>query len=406
MQNINEDLWIKILGFLPMSDQVALTQVNGNIHTYVQYYWRHVKIMTFTSDDLEALRSNETVMHDCLECCSESVQQLKLSKGSMETLRTWTSYSFPRLHTLDCEMDYNLDENDEETLLLTALFPYLTKLTLSSSTSGCHLWRWEQLRELHLIWCEFLDTSTFRQIFSTLKLTKLTLLYYGYNVTLGENVNDVTICKTLEELLIDDHHLLGDFLPQLLRMPNFRRLAFYTRDFYEQLLGTVARQQPLKVVSLLFNDAFWSSERVTDAIARMSKLRRLVLQDDDMETQLLHTICHKLTHLEELHLLKMRDLPTSIQLWDIVAACPTLRILNLSSCALRTYFTEPHISGLNRNLLNRSSPLTLNLHNTGLDLERVPSALKHPNLKISFDPIKLNVWSSRFVEIEFSNNLI
>ncbi|KAH8249698.1 hypothetical protein KR032_011512 [Drosophila birchii] len=400
MEKINEDLWLKILQNLPMIDQISLAQVNARIREYVKFHWRHSKSITLTGDVLELFKSDEPTMLEGVECWSGSVQRLKISGGSMELLKKWTPYSFPQLRTLDCGMDYNLEEADDETLLLTNLFPLLTHLTLSSSTTGCHLWRWKLLKELHLIWCEYLDTDTFKEIFGTLQLTKLTLLYYGYNVTLGEDVVEVARCSTLEELQIDDHHLIGDFLPLLLRLPNFRRLSFYTRDYYEYLLRTVAKSQPLKVRSLLFHDAFWSSEEVTDAIEKMRNLRRLVLQDDDIESQLLHTICHKLPHLEELHLLEMRDLPLPIQLWEMVGACPSLRILNLSSTKLSYQMVQPSATRFAKTLKHRHAPLTVHLHNTGLDPQKVLPDLEHPNLKISFEPIKLNVWSSRFVEIE------
>ncbi|KAH8266594.1 hypothetical protein KR018_002733 [Drosophila ironensis] len=404
MESLNEDIWLNILPFLPMRDQLSLTRVSNRIHTYVQYYWRHLKSVTLDGDVIETFRLNKAAMGDCLQCWSGTVQKLKIVRGTMDLLQQWTSWSFPQVHTLDCDMEYNLDYGEEETLLLTVLFPHLVHLTLSSSTTGVHLWRFEKLQELHLNWCEYLDTSAFQKIFSTLKLTKLTLLYYGYNVNLDTGVEDIAKCNTLQELVIDDHHLLGNVLPRLLPLPSFRRLAFYTRDYHEHLLGTVAKQQPLMVRSLVFHDSFWSSERVTDALQRMSNLRRLVLQDDDIETQLLHTICHKLPHLEELHLLKMRDMPTPNQLWDMVAACPTLRVLNLSSTKLCQQFVEPSHSYLTKILLKRSCPLTLHLHKTGLDPKKVLPAMHHPNLIISFEPIKLNVWSSRFVELEFDKN--
>jgi len=268
-------------------------------------------------------------------------------------------------------MDYNLEEADEETLLLTELFPLLTSLTLNSSTTGRYLWQWSDLKELNLIWCEYLETDTFEQIFASLKLTKLTLLYYGYNVNLGQKVLAITRCSTLEELILDDHHLLGDFLTRLMNLPHFRRLAFYTRDYYEFLLSSVARHKPLKVRSLLFNDSFWSSERVAESIMRMTNLRRLVLQEDDIDSQQLHAICHKLPQLEELHLVQLREIPSPTHLWNFIGLCPSLRILNLSSTKLSCHFLYVSHSRLSKVLINRSSPLTLHLHNTGLDPEGV-----------------------------------
>ncbi|XP_017120647.1 uncharacterized protein LOC108141681 [Drosophila elegans] len=402
METINEDIWINILRFLPLSDQLSLAQVTESIHCYVKYHWNHLKSVTATRDDLEFLDRNEQMMQECLGGWSRSVQWLKLSGCSRDLLRKWTSYSFPHLRSLDCHMDYNPEEDDEETLLLTELFPLLTSLTLNSSTTGSHLSRWRQLKELNLIWCEYLDTDTFAEIFGSLKLAKLTLLYYGYNVNLGEKVVDVTQCSTLEELTIDDHHLLGAFLPRLMDLPHFRRLAFYTRDYSEHLLGLVARHHPLKVRSLLFNDSFWSSDRIERDILLMTNLRRLVLQDDDIDSQQLHAICKRLPHLEELHLLQMRELPPPPPLWNLLGSCSALRILNLSSSKLGGRAQKLDLSQLPNDLLNRRTPLTLHLHNTGFIPEKVIPAMKHGNLEVSFEPVHLNIWSSRFVEIEFN----
>nr|NP_609234.2 uncharacterized protein Dmel_CG13088 [Drosophila melanogaster]AAF52684.2 uncharacterized protein Dmel_CG13088 [Drosophila melanogaster]AAL89963.1 AT02038p [Drosophila melanogaster]AAO39648.1 AT13284p [Drosophila melanogaster]AOQ14286.1 CG13088-PA [synthetic construct] len=398
MEQINEDVWIDILKYLPMRDQLSLVEVNENISAYVKYHWSHLKTVTLTREDLDFLDRNNKLMHECLGGWSATVERLNLQSASSDLLRKWTEYDFPHLRSLDCHMDYNLEEADEETLLLTELFPLLTRLSLNSSTTGRYLWHWKQLRELNLTWCEYLDPDHFEEIFGNLQLTKLTMLYYGYNVNLGEKVVDITRCTTLEELHIDDHHLLGDFLPRLMNLPHFRRLAFYTRDYYEYLLGSVARHKPLKVQSLLFNDSFWSSERVAGSILHMTNLRRLVLQEDDIDAQQLHTICHKLPNLEELHLLAMREVPSPSHLWNSIGHCHLLRILNLSS----TKLVDLRSSCLTKVLLSRRIPLTLHLHNTGLDPSKVLRDFDSASLKISFEPIHLNIWSPRFVEIEFS----
>ncbi|XP_017099665.2 uncharacterized protein [Drosophila bipectinata] len=405
MERLNEDVWINILKYLPMKDQLSVASINANMKSYVQYHWRHLKYVHLTHDVLEIFESNTSAMRDSVKYWADSVQSVKVTKGKMDILEEMTNFDFPHVQKLDCEMEYNLEYGDDETMMLTVLFPNLTHLTLSSSTTGLHLWRWKQLKELNLVWCEYLDTFTFEDTFKKLKLTKLTMLYYGYNVTLDSVVTDITYCTTLEELIMDDHHLLGEFLAKLVRLPNFRRLAFYTRDYYETLLNNLAKLAPLKVQSLLFHDAFWSSEHVTYAIEKMSNLRRLVFQDDDIETHLLHNICRKLKNLEELHLLKMRDLPTPDQLWNMVGSCPSLKILNLSSTKLCQQFIGPSTSVMTRVLINRTIPITLHLYGTGLDPKKVLPAMQHTNLNISFEPIKLDVWTSRFIEVGFDQKM-
>ncbi|XP_033151032.1 uncharacterized protein LOC117135121 isoform X2 [Drosophila mauritiana] len=402
MEQINEDVWLDILKYLPMRDQLSLAEVNENISTYVKYQWRHLKKVTLAREDLEFLDNNKKLMQECVGGWSATVEHLYLPSAKIEMLVKWTEYDFPHLRSLECHMDYNLEEADEETLQLTELFPLLTKLSLNSSTTGRYLWHWKHLKELNLTWCEYLDPDHFKEIFGSLQLTKMTMLYYGYNVNLGENVVDITRCTTLEELHIDDHHLLGSFLPRLMNLPHFRRLVFYTRDYYEYVLGWVARHKPLKVQSLLFNDSFWSSERVAESILHMTNLRRLVLQEDDIDAQQLHTICHKLPRLEELHLLAMREVPSPSHLWNSIGHCHLLRILNLSSTKLSSKSVDLRNSCLTKVLLSRRIPLTLHLHNTGLAPSKVIRDLDSASLKISFEPIHLNIWSSRFVEIEFS----
>ncbi|XP_017011754.2 uncharacterized protein [Drosophila takahashii] len=401
MENINEDIWINILKFLPMSDQLSLAQVNVRISFYVKYQWTLLKSATLTLDDLEFLDGNEKLMQECLNSWSGSVERLNLPRAQWELLTQWKDYRFPNLRWLDCYMDYSLEEADEETLLLTELFPHLTNLTLNSGTTGRYLWCWTQLKELNLVGCEYLETEHFKEVFDSLKLTKLTLLYYGYAVNLGEVVLDVTRCSTLEELIIDDLHLLGDFLPRLLNLPHFRRLAFNTRDYTKFLLQSVARLKPLKVQSLVFNNSFWSSARVTESILHMTNLRRLVLQEDDIESDQLHVISRKLPKLEELHLVEMREEFSPTHLWNCIGLCPMLRVLNLSSTKLSYQsvdFSNPHLSNI---LVKLSSPLTLNLHNTGLDPEKIQPTMDYPNLKITFEPIHFEIWSSQNVEIDF-----
>ncbi|EDW76441.1 uncharacterized protein Dwil_GK15456 [Drosophila willistoni] len=401
---LNDDCWLVILKYVSLGDQISLAQVSPIFNDVVTNNWASIRSAKITHDVLEKFKLNEEQFDEFMARSCGSLQELQLKGGTQELLRSMGSYSFPKLTVLDIEINYNEEQADEETLMLVELFPNLTKLTLHSSTTGRHLWRLNKLKELHLIWCEDLDPMTFDEIFSSLKLEKLSILYYGYNVNFGDGLLPATKCQTLQEVLIDDHHLLGDVLTNLLRLPHLRKLTFYTRDYYEHLFKVVAQQHPLKVHSLMFNDALWNSDRATNEIMRMTNLRRLVLHDDDIDTEILYKIFNCLPHLEELHLMKMRSLPFARQFWDMVTNCPTLNILSLSNTKLDEEFVKISSLRLDQVLDNRRTPLRMHLHNTGLENHphNILTSLRHPNLILSLDPIELNLWSSRFIEIGFN----
>lgn len=370
---LNGDCWLTILKYVNLKDQVALAHISKSLHSVVRYHWEHLKTACLDQALLEHFEQQPHDMEEFLHLASGSLQNLKLKQADIALLQKWRSYEFPKLTTIDCDLGFkDEEETDEKILLFTELFPHLRQLTLLGNTTGRHIWFWDQLQELHLMCCESLDKSIFDQIFGVMPLRKLTLLFYGYNTNMGEDVLPISKCATLEELVMDDHHLLGDFMPNLLKLPRLRRLAFYTRDYYEYLLQTVGKLRPLRVKALLFHDSYWSSSRVSHAIMSMTNLRRLVLHDDDIETKELYKICATLPQLEELHLTKMRALPTATQLWDMVGASESLRILNLSGSRLDDQFLYLSALCLDRVLKKRSesSPLTLHLHKTLKDCDQ------------------------------------
>ncbi|ALC44599.1 CG13088 [Drosophila busckii] len=399
----NIDCWLYILKYVDLKDQLSLTEISPILNTAVHLHWRHLKQALVSEQVLRRFERQPDELEDFLECASGALQRLTIKGATLQQLKCWQTAQFAKLKTLDCDLRYcEVEQADSETLLLTQLFPNLISLTLNSCCTGAYLWLWTQLQELHLICCESLDSSTFGRIFSTLPLRKLSLLYYGYSANLGEQVIAASHCATLEQLVIDDHHLLGDFLLNLLELPNFQRLAFYTRDYHEWLLQTTAKLQPLRVESLLFNDAFWSSTHVSNAILAMTNLQRLVLYDDDIETQLLAKLCAKLPRLKQLHLLKMRELPTATQIWDMVCNCGSLKLLNLSHSKLDPQFLELSQMAIKRVFYRRKTCLTLQLHQTFLanSAQQTIDALQHAKLHIIFDPVDLELWSTRFVEVQ------
>ncbi|EDV97331.1 uncharacterized protein LOC6557028 [Drosophila grimshawi] len=405
---LNDDCWLKILKYVDLQEQLSLAQISNRMSFVVRYHWKQLTKACLNNEVLQVFEQQPDVMHDFLESASGSLQHLVLKEGTMGLLESWKSYSFPKLATLHCDYRFcNTEQADKNTLLLTALFPHVTNLLLLSSTSGRHLWNWYDMHELDLMCCDSLDTSVFDQVLRSISLRKLSLLLCGHSVNISESIFSILHCANLEELIIDDHHLLSTsfFLPKLLQLPRLRRFSFNSRNFYETLLQTVIKARPGQVKSLLFNDAFWNSTNMSETIQCMSNLRCLALQYDDIVSRDLFTICAMLPRLEELHLMNMRSLPMPTQLWNAIAVCKSLKVLNLSGCQLDEQFLDLSPADLDMKLCHQSesSPITLHVHKTNIENshEKICAAFNHPNLRISFKAVDLIVWSSRFVEIEF-----
>ncbi|KAH8307218.1 hypothetical protein KR044_007936, partial [Drosophila immigrans] len=351
---LNDDCLLKILEYVKdLRDQVALRRVCRSLYHNVNYHWKHITEIRLDGGDVEYFDENPDDMCDLLEHACESVQSIVLAKGSSSLLPSWLCYDFPKVVSLDCELYNTQNDPDEDIKILTELFPDIVHLSLQSSATGRYIWRWKSLTSLHFHSCENLDPVMMDRVFARCQLAKLTILFYGYSSNLGDGLMGASKIRTLKELVIDDHHLLGDFMPNLMKLPEFRRLCFYTRDYYEHLIQSVSKLQPLRVNALSFYDVFWSSEKLCDSIDRMRNLRRLVLHDDDIKASQLHTICSRLKSLEELHLISMRSMPTVHQIWGVVEATYPLKLLNLTSCTLDPEFLKQSASRLPQVLKKR-----------------------------------------------------
>ncbi|KAH8371898.1 hypothetical protein KR093_009258, partial [Drosophila rubida] len=369
---LNDDCLLKILEYVKdLRDQMALRRVCKSLYHNVNYHWEHITEICLDGPELDYFEEYPDDLHALLKHACESVESIVMSRGCAALLPSWLCYEFPNVVSLDCELFHTSNDPDEDTKMLTKLFPDITHLSLQSSATGKYIWRWKYLTSLHFYCCESLDPVMLERVFAQLRLRKLTMLFYGYSANLGDGLMGASQIETLQELVIDDHHLLGDFMPNLMKLRNFRKLSFYTRDYYEHLVQSVSKLQPLRVCALSFFDAFWSSETLCNSIDRMRNMRRLVLQDDDIESSQLHTICSRLKCLEELHLISMRSLPTVHQIWGVVEATYSLNLLNLTSCTLDPEFLKQSASRLPKVLKKRGKRiLTLNLCDTFVEADK------------------------------------
>ncbi|KAH8388891.1 hypothetical protein KR215_005728 [Drosophila sulfurigaster] len=406
LDKLPDDCQLRIIRYVKdLTDQMALRHVCKSLRDNVEYHWKqHIREIYVQGAELEHFEEYPDDMHALLKQTCETVTSIVMSRGSANLLPEWEGYEFPKVTSLDAEIFNTDNDPDDDVNMMTKMFPNIVHLSLQSNATGRYMWRWTRLISMHFYCCESLDPRMLLRTFVKVPVHKLTILFYGYSVNLGDDLVGASMLPFLEELVIDDHHLLGDFMPNLMKLPKFTRLAFYTRDYYEHLLQSVAKLAPLRVNALSFFDAFWSSDRLCDDIERMSNLRRLVLQDDDIEASQLHTLCSRLKNLEELHLINMRSLPTTHQIWGVVEAAENLELLNLTGCTLDPDFLKQSTSRLSVVLKNRDpQSFTINLSETLAeeDMKKTQNALKHPSLIVAYDFIDLDGWTSRFIEIGF-----
>lgn len=376
---LNDDCWAVILRYLGLKDQLSVMRVSEDMKSIVQSNWRYIKEAHIDSEILRQFAKNTNEMHDFLKSASGSLKRLLFCGPFLDILLpSWKSYDFPKLRSLDCNTWYGYEHDDDVTLLLTELFPEVTKLKLGNTNHGHHLWNFSKLEDLNLH-CSSLDTPTLDRIFGSLPLRKL--LFFPFPTSDVGDLSLVNKCVTLEELWIEDYNVTFDMLDSLLKLPRFKRLCFYTRDDYDNYMYNLKHlDQESRVRSFLFSSCTWKFYNFGSFITRFSNLSRLVILNDDIDKKQLYIICSNLKQLEEFHLIDNRDFLFATDMWNLVGACRSLRLLNIANNDLDESFLDESRSCLHRVLKRRNadSPVTFYVHNTRLAND--PQEVQQTNL--------------------------
>ncbi|XP_060652935.1 uncharacterized protein LOC132789145 isoform X3 [Drosophila nasuta] len=143
------------------------------------------------------------------------------------------------------------------------------------------------------------------------------------------------------------------------------------------------------VHTIVFNDCIWEFSIPT--LRKLRNLRQLTLLDNDgFTSEELRELIVDLKQLEQIDLVDFQIWSSETELWQTVACCPSLKILNLSGMQLYENFFEFGRRVMEKTLNNRSHDLTLHCHNTGANENLIRQYFKHPRLKLSFEPLKLH----------------
>ncbi|XP_017476979.1 PREDICTED: uncharacterized protein LOC108366981 isoform X3 [Rhagoletis zephyria] len=395
--DLNDDCLYCICSYLNLDDQLSMKNVCRHLNMVIKWLWRYrSKALTISCKQMKEF--NEEGSQDFLDVMTsvcEILEKLTIDSIKSAQLKQVAHLRFPKLKFLECTISHDLNEsNDADVLRLTKLCPYITRLVLGGGITGKYISNLFLLTDLDLSCCEYLDTEYLAEICNTLKLRKLALLYYGYNRVLDDGLSAITDCHTLEELKIDDHHLLL-FIDELLRMPSMRKIVCYTRDYDVFLMGKLAQALGVRIHTLIFNCVLWSNDRHIEYIGFMTHLQRLILQDDDIEDEQLEVLAQRLKQLREFHFSSSR-LESDNGILEIAKHCTKLEVLNLTKSNISSDFLRNIMIVLSE--IKRNAPLKLYCGKTAVENEPI---IENEQLIVSTEDLLFDLPYGRCLQCEW-----
>uniref|UniRef100_W8BJB7 F-box domain-containing protein n=1 Tax=Ceratitis capitata TaxID=7213 RepID=W8BJB7_CERCA len=335
--DLNDDCLYSICTCLDLNDLLSLKKSCRRMETIVLYLWRHrYRRLSLTRNQMGSF-TDKSIFVDLMSSVCDILEELTIASIDSSQIKWIAHLRFHKLHYLECNINHNFNEScDGNTLLLTKMCAYITKLTLLSSTTGKYIKDFNHLIDLDLSCCNYLDTEYIAEICSSLKLQKIAILYYGYNTVI--EMSAITNCRTLEELKIDDHHLML-FIDGILSLPHLRKISCYTRDYGVYLVDKIALTRGPSIHTMIFNSVLWSNDRHIQNLIQMSYLKYLILVDDDVEDEQLMKLSQQLTQLLEFHCINSR-LESDDGILEIIKRCEKLEVLNLTKSNISADFLK------------------------------------------------------------------
>ncbi|EDV33223.1 uncharacterized protein Dana_GF23401 [Drosophila ananassae] len=350
---LNDDVLALIIRQLNVFQQYEIGRLNRRLESVVQTIWR-TRVRSVVLQDEMFRRSTATnarflafilalVPHMQRMCC----QELDVRK-----LRLLSSQNLDRITHLEWLGDSNRRGRvrfvDEDVRLIGRVFPKLRRLKLRNcQITGKYLCDLEQLSELCLDDCQFLESHHFRDLFRQLRLRKFDIMEDCDEVNCCDLV-DLHLCPTLEHIKIADYHLCmeSDITQQLLRLPRLQKLSIYSKNFVFDVLARIARpaNSPARAATLIegfrFSGVLHDYGRFFQELANLRQLKRLELhgQSDDegdgqglqvLGDQILSQLSNQLTSLTELRLCGYQlESPSGVL--EFVTKCRQLKILDVT----------------------------------------------------------------------------
>lgn len=333
IDKLNDDCQLRIIDCLDFPDQLSLLIATKNfserLNANVCWTWRKKEKFPL-SCLLHELDDDPEMLDKILSTIGETLQSLKIKRLTLQQLKWLKNYKFPNVCELTCKDTRCSGFIELDMDLLAEIFPALKSLTLCNiSIEDC------------------IKIDSFKQ------LRKLSLfeMWDMYEIGGSETVEELSLGDNVVTYVYKD---LGDF-PKLQTLS----MSIYNDDQSE--LVKVFTERGNEITELSFNVSFRETYTTT-LQSCLKNLIRLTLINEDCSMQDLQTAVSAMPLLEQLDLVNFESLSTEIQLWKIVIACPSLKILYISGLHQDDFF-ERGRHHMKEALQNRSLPLTLHCHN-------------------------------------------
>jgi len=336
MDTLNDDCQLIIIKYLSLVDQLKLYEATkepkNRLSSNVCYTWQHQIRFSLDAEFFKHFDEKPELLYDFLSSMSPTLEQLDLQFVTLNNLKLLTPYNYPKMRSLKYTVDDDDMCNDYAfQILIVELFPELTELTMHGDINFNYLKNLTHLRKLDISDCS---------ISSLISIPVITEL------------------EMLEELNIS-YQLLNE-VSTLMCLPKLRIITSQFGCKHDVL----SEMRVKDIHKIIFNDSIW--EFSLPALQTLTNLRQLtLLEDDGFTSEQLQELITGLPQLERLDLINFTLWGSEIELWQTVASCPPLRILNISRMQLYADFFEIGRRHMEKVLDNRSTFLSLHCYDTG-----------------------------------------
>ncbi|XP_017041331.1 uncharacterized protein LOC108088169 [Drosophila ficusphila] len=379
---LNDDCLLKIVEYLDLEEQLQLWQSadsNSRLRSVISYAWQHRTEHALDQDTFGGKRGLLDVFLYSIRC---TLTELTLKYLTTDQLDRWRYFTFPNCRELTYMADEDSEiEGDSDIAILVYCFPHLEAIGLSGNCSGQHISRWTNLRRLDLQLCWYLSTQCFEDICQSLRLQSLSIQWHKAE----EDAYVRAICQLqeLEELELDIVNLSPENTRKIMLLPKLKKLRLHNFELLDEVLADIGRQRGQDVVTAVFSDNIWM--RSTEILGKFRGIRCLTLVDDEGCCAVdFRTIISCFPLLEQLHLENTRIWANADGIWDVVLACPRLKVFSMSNQTLYDEFFAFTKATMNRALNQRMEPLCMHFYKTGKET-LISQHFRHPKLHVSFN---------------------
>ncbi|XP_034097737.1 uncharacterized protein LOC117563484 isoform X3 [Drosophila albomicans] len=380
LDKLNDDCWLEIIKYLDLYDKFALYEatkgVSNRVNSNVIYSWKHQ--LNFTLDNYMYGKMEEMpeLLDIFISSIKDTVQKLIFQNVTVEFLKLWQKYTFPSMKTLKYTLDvcdYNRNDNEAIKIMAT-IFPGLHSVKPHGGVDSGMVPQWTQLRKLDL--SEWL--SDYIPAYGNLFILRYPLL---------------------EELIVRQVSNFTNFYHEVMTMSKLHTLTIQLTDDY--YLNKFLEKRGNDIHTIVFNNCIGKYKMNT--LHKLRNLRHLTLQEEHHFTsEDLCKLIMDLNQLEQIDLIYSEIWPSEEELWQTVASCPSLKILNIPG----SYIDSDDFFDSNRHLMEdtlnkRSQPLTIHIY-CDVPAKQICDYFKHTQLKLSFEPLRMDLLDDEFAQMRLN----